>query len=258
MKLAVYQGPSFEGDPGGAIAKIEQMAKASQAAGAHMVVLPELFLPGYNQPDLLPKLAQTKNGAWENQISDIAKRSSCAIAFGWAERDEDKVFNTASVFDRSGKLVARHRKLQLFGPMERSIFDVGEEYTTFKFGTLTAALLICYDIEFSQHAKHLADQGVDLIIVPTANAEDYPNVPKVLVPARALENAITIAYANYCGTEGDLTYSGNSIIVGPDGNQLSVAGRSEALLITDIPLADVKNVQHFSTQKQDLRVIKDL
>lgn len=255
MKLAVYQGPSLEGRHEEALVKIEQMAKASQAAGADMVVFPELFLPGYNQPDLLRKLAQKRDGSWETKVRALAKKFDCAIIFGWAERDGENIFNTASVFGAEGQLLARHRKLQLFGETERSIFDVGDEYTIFHIGDLSVAVLICYDIEFPHHVKNLTDQGVDVIVVPTANPVDCPNVPKVLVPARALENAITIAYANYCGTEGTLTYSGNSIIVGPDGNPLAMAGGSEALLISDLPQSKVQDLTHLSTQKRDLRII---
>ena len=255
MKLAVYQGPSFEGGHEEALAKIDQMAGASQAAGANMVVFPELFLPGYNQPELLVEMAQPSGGSWEARVSALAKKHACAITFGWAERDADNVYNTASVFGSDGQLLARHRKLQLFGEIERSIFEVGDEYTIFRFGDLSVAVLICYDIEFPHHVKTLADQGVDVIIVPTANPDDCPNVPKILVPARALENAIIIAYANYCGIEGDLTYSGNSIIAGPDGNLLAMAGGSETLLITDLPQSKAPKQPHLSTQKQDLRVI---
>jgi predicted amidohydrolase len=78
-----------------------------------------------------------------------------------------------------------------------------------------------------------------------------------LVTERALENAITIAYANYCGTESDLTYSGNSIIASTDGNPLALAGGSETLLITSLPKSKVKNVIHLSTQERDLRIINN-
>ena len=54
-----------------------------------------------------------------------------------------------------------------------------------------------------------------------------------------MENAISVAYCNYCGTEGDATYCGRSLIAGPEGEALASAGMGETLLVTDIPaLAD--------------------
>ena len=53
MKLAIYQGPSTEGDIDSALAVVNANVAASATAGASMVVFPELFLPGYNQPCLL-------------------------------------------------------------------------------------------------------------------------------------------------------------------------------------------------------------
>jgi 5-aminopentanamidase len=251
MKLALYQGPSPAGGISQALTKIGQMVSAARQAGAELVVFPELFLPGYNQPDLIRALAQPRDRAWERAVADIAVTHRCAIVFGWAEQDSDECFNTASVIDDAGQVIARHRKLQLFGAVEPTIFQPGDHYTAFTLGGLRIGVLICYDIEFAHHVRNMADQGVNLIVVPTANPDLYDNVPMVLVPARALENGIAIAYANYCGAEGDLTYSGLSTVVGPGGHVLASAGREEALLIVDIPNPGTAP----NTQQQDRRVL---
>jgi len=84
MKLAIYQGPSTEGDIDAALAVVDRYLAASAIAGADMVVFPELFLPGYNQPDLHKTMAQTKDGPWEEQLAALAKTHSCGITIGWA------------------------------------------------------------------------------------------------------------------------------------------------------------------------------
>lgn len=255
MKLALYQGPSLAGGIGDALAKVDQMASAATRAGAEMIVFPELLLPGYNQPDLIPALAQPCGGTWESAVGKIAATHRCAVVFGWAERDGERLFNTASVLGPDGAVIARHRKLQLFGPIEPTLFSPGTEYTHFELGNLRIGLLICYDIEFAHHARSLANEGVDLIVVPTANPDSYDNVPLVLVPARALENSIAVAYANYCGSEGELVYSGLSTIVGPDGDILASAGRRETLLIVELSPESLGKSPALSTQRQDSRTL---
>ena len=95
-------------------------------------------------------------------------------------------------------------------------------------------LLICYDIEFAPHVAELARAGVELILVPTANMRPYEFVAQVLVPTRAFENQVFLAYANYVGSEGEIEYCGLSSIVAPDGQVLTKAKHSEELLVAEL------------------------
>jgi 5-aminopentanamidase len=146
--------------------------------------------------------------------------------------------------------VANYRKVQLYGGREQSLYKQGAAYVTFDLGGTKAAILICYDVEFAPHVKALADDGVTLICVPTANMHPFTHVVRHTVPAMAANHGVAIAYANYCGAEGELTYVGGSQIVGPHGEVLALAGEGPALLIADIPAADPARV---STQSRDLK-----
>ena len=66
-----------------------------------------------------------------------------------------------------------------------------------------------------------------------------------------LNHALTIAYANYCGSEGDLTYVGGSLIADPYGEPLVQAGTAPALLVADLPM--VLDPSRLSTQGTDYR-----
>jgi predicted amidohydrolase len=115
------------------------------------------------------------------------------------------------------------------------------------------ALLICYDIEFAPLIRDLAGRGAQLILCPTANMQPFTHVAQVTVPAQAVNHAVAIAYANYCGTEGDLTYCGASVLVGADGAIHARAGQAEALLIADLPDPDRSLL---STQLDDFRPVE--
>lgn len=253
MKIALYQGPSPCGDMALAFEKIESMLSSAACAGADMVVFPELFLPGYNQPGFHQSMSQPKDGPWEQDLAKLAIQTQCAITIGWAERDNDAVYNAASCFDKSGAKIAHYRKRQLFGPMEKNSFEFGDAYSIFDFAGSKLALLICYDVEFAPHVEHLRSAGVKLILVPTANPVEYPNVAEVMVRARAMEAGVTIVYANLCGQEQDLTFGGKSLIVGPDGEPLARAGIGETLLITELSVVDEIDPMLISTQSVDYR-----
>ena len=251
MRLALWQGPSPASDLDAACAGAEAALHAAAAIGAAALVLPEVWLPGYNQPDM-PARALSRDSAPLQRLASAAKTTRTALVAGYAERDGDRIYNAGACFGPEGTMLAHHRKIQLYGPRESAIYTPGDTYTTFHLGGETAAILICYDIEFAPHIKSLADRGVSVILCPTANMHPFTHVTRHTIPAMAANHGVTIAYANYCGAEGDLAYVGGSLIAGPHGEILAQAGDHPALLIADIPPRDPARL---STQSPDLRTL---
>ena len=82
----------------------------------------------------------------------------------------------------------------------------------------------------------------------------FVHVVRHTVPAMAANHGVVIAYANFCGEEGDLRYTGGSLIAGPHGEILAQAGETPALLIAEVPGSDPSRL---STQAVDLRRMPD-
>ena len=251
LRLALWQGPSPAGDAALALETLRPALQAAGRLGAALLTAPEVYLPGYNHPEIA-SLAQPRGGDWHRALAQMCREAQCGLVVGYAERDGADVYNASVAFDAQGREIAHYRKIQLYGPREKAIYRPGEAYATFDLNGTRAALLICYDIEFAPHVAALAAQGVTLILTATANMLPFTHVSRYSVPAMAAHHAVSIVYANYCGSEGDLTYSGASLIAGPDGEVLALAGTSPALLIADLASPD----RHLlSTQAQDLRII---
>jgi 5-aminopentanamidase len=251
MRLAVLQTPSPEGDLDAAIDQVERALSAAGAARADALVVPEVFLPGYNLADLAAHALADGAPALQ-RLSAATAVAGTALVLGYAEAQGSRVYNTALCIDPAGRECARYRKVQLYGPREKAIFTPGDAYVTFTLAGRKAALLICYDVEFAPHVAALAHMGTEVILVPTANMAPYSHVVRHTVPAMAANHGLAIAYANYCGSERDLTYVGGSLIVGPHGEVLAQAGDHPALLIADIPGIDPGRV---STQARDFRPV---
>jgi len=251
LRLALWQGPSPAGDTALALATLRPALQAAGRLGVATLVAPEVYLPGYNHPDIV-SLAQPRGGDWHRALAQLCRETQCGLVAGYAERDGTDVFNASVAFDARGREIAHYRKIQLYGLREQAIYRPGEAYAVFDLNGTRAALLICYDIEFAPHVAALAARGVTLILTATANMLPFTHVSRFSVPAMAAHHAVTIVYANYCGTEGDLTYSGASVIAGPDGEPLALAGTTPALLIADVPSPDPRLL---STQSRDLRAI---
>ena len=249
FRLGLYQGHSPSGDIETAFSTIEQVLLASAAMGADLALFPEVYLPGYNAPQMT---AQPLDGDWMQRLGDLAAQHDIAVVIGMAERDGEEMRNTAVAIGPDGQHIATYRKIQLWEDRENALYRRGGEYVVFPYRGRNIGLQICYDIEFPEHTRALMRMGADLILCPTANPKPYDNVNRYAVAARAMENAVTVAYCNFCGPEGELEYVGNSVIAGPEGEPLATAGNAPALLVTDLPARDA-DLERPTEHLKDLR-----
>jgi len=235
MRVALYQCPPLPLEPAANLQRLHQVAL--EAKGADLLVLPEMFLTGYNiGSEAVSVLAEVYNGEWAQQIGRIAKAAGLAIAYGYPERTADgHIYNSVQLIDAHGERLCNYRKTHLFGDLDRSMFSAGEhELPIVEFNGWKLGFLICYDLEFPENARRLALAGAELILVPTANMVPYDFIADVTVRARAFENQCYVAYANYCGHEGDIQYCGQSSIAAPDGSRIAQAGLDEALIVGEL------------------------
>jgi predicted amidohydrolase len=235
MRVALYQCPPLPLDPAGNLQRLHQVAL--EAKGADLLVLPEMFLTGYNiGSDAVSVLAEVYNGEWAQQIGRIAKAAGLAIAYGYPERTaQGQIYNSVQLIDAHGERLCNYRKTHLFGDLDRSMFSAGQhELPIVELNGWKLGFLICYDLEFPENARRLALAGAELILVPTANMVPYDFIADVTVRARAFENQCYVAYANYCGHEGDIHYCGQSSIAAPDGSRIAQAGLDEALIVGEL------------------------
>ena len=253
MIVALYQCVSPAGDPKAGLDLLRKAMQSAASMGVGMLVMPEVFIPGY--ASMTPS-RQDDLAAVNKEIAAACRAFDMAVTLGLPEIQGDCIFNTAVAFDAAGDILARYRKIQLFGPEEKALYTSGDDYVVFDYLGTRFGLLICYDVEFPEHTRALARMGAEVILVPTANMQPFVNVNQVMVPARAAENAITIVYANYCGSEGHLKYVGHSGIFGPDGHALASAGLVPALCAAELPDGSNGIGLPLSTQIADLRPIK--
>ncbi|WP_338488573.1 carbon-nitrogen hydrolase family protein [Pseudomonas trivialis] len=232
MRVALYQCPPLPLDVAGNLKRLHQVAQ--EAAGADVLVLPEMFLSGYNIGlEAAGALAEAQDGDSAQAIAEIARNAGLAIVYGYPERAEDgQVYNAVQLIDAQGQRLCNYRKTHLFGDLDRSMFSAGgDDFPLVELNGWKLGLLICYDLEFPENTRRLALAGAELILVPTANMVPFDFVADITVRARAFENQCYVAYANYCGYEGEIQYCGQSSIAAPDGQRVAQAGLDEALIV---------------------------
>ncbi|NKX49377.1 nitrilase, partial [Arthrobacter deserti] len=202
------------------LARIECAAAAAVRAGADVLLTPELFACGYAPAAVAPQLNEDLARRIGAGAARIADRHRLALAYSAPSAAPEGWHISAVLLDRSGRELLRYNKVHLFGPEERSAFvPASQAPRSVLFDGLRLGLLICYDAEFPESMRALADAGTDVALVPAALAAGFEEVPSVLLRARALESQLAVAYGNHTGSApaagGRLEFGGGSIIIGP-------------------------------------------
>ena len=213
---------------------------------ADLIMLPEMWNGPY-EARLFPTFAEPEGGPSWQFLSDLAKGRHVYLCGGSiAERDGDRVYNTAYVFDPEGRQIAKHRKMHLFDIdvtggqrfRESDTLSPGNDVTTFSTPFCTMGLCICYDFRFPELAGLMVDQGAKVILVPAAfNMTTGPAHWELLFRSRAVDNQVyTVGTAPARNLSASYHSWGHSIVCSPWGEVLSEMDETEGVSITPLDL----------------------
>lgn len=236
----------------------EYVAKAKQQ-GAALVIFPELSLTGYTLRDELFELAEKIPGPSMNAIEKIAKRHEVYIVFGMPElsgKTQATIYNTAVLVGPEG-YIGKYRKMHLPTHSvfeEKRYFRPGYQVGAFETGIGKIGLIICYDIYFPEVCRLTRLEGAQMVVCISASPAIRKTFFETLTVARAIENAVFLAYVNLVGIEDGLQFWGGSRLIAPNGKIIAKAKYDEEdLVVGEVDYADIKPVETFVPALKDLR-----
>ncbi|MFH8517107.1 carbon-nitrogen hydrolase family protein [Streptomyces gelaticus] len=235
LRTALLQNSGRPGHVAENIEVLDGAARRAADAGARLLVCPELFLTGYAIGAEVPRLAEPADGPSALAVGEIAARHGLAVLYGYPEREGEQIFNAAQLIGPDGTALANYRKTHLFGGFEQEWFTPGEQAVVqAELDGVRIGIVICYDVEFPENVRAHALAGTDLLLVPTAVMHPFQFVAESVVPVRAFENQMYVAYVNRTGQEGEFEFVGLSCLAGPDGAVRSRAGRGKELVVGEV------------------------
>jgi predicted amidohydrolase len=200
--------------------------------------------------------ALTRIEDFEEQMQQMAVKHKIWILPGSVFHKVDgKIYNTASVIDPEGNVVARYRKMFPFYPYEVGVTP-GHEFCVFdvpdvgRFG-----VSICYDMWFPETTRTLAVMGAEVILHPTLTGTIDREIELSIARSSAAINQCYFFDINGLDAGG----SGRSIVCGPEGRVLYQADNNEEMIPIEINMEKVRRSRELGVLRlgQPLKSFRD-
>ena len=219
MRVSIAQIHLEDGNKRSNLKRIENAIESAIFEKSDLLVLPELSLTGFANYEDMMEIAEGRNGESLREIIQILNGSDLKVVYSFAEKSSDgsKVYNTTCVVSADYGVEAKYRKIHPFG-FEKSTFSSGTELVSFEVKGRKLGILVCFDIEFPEVSRLLAEQHqVEVLVVPSANMKPYGKFHRTYSLSRAMENHNFVIYCNRVGKYEENLYLGESCIISPLG-----------------------------------------
>ncbi|MCF8070185.1 MAG: N-carbamoylputrescine amidase [Desulfobacterales bacterium] len=243
--------------------KAEILIRKSAKAGAHIILLQELFMTPYFCQDIDPEYLNYAEEADNHPVlarmAGLAKELSVVLPISFFEKANRAYFNSLMMIDADGKSLGLYRKTHIPDHpkyYEKFYFNPGDTgFKVFKTQYGKIGIGICWDQWFPESARILSLMGADVIFYPTAIGADVENFQERLsrqwqrvMQGHAAANIVPVCAANRIGEEqghnGSMTFFGSSFIANEIGEKTAEAGYSEEKILTaDFDFQEIEQVR---------------
>ena len=243
MGIAALQHDIVWEDAAATCARLVPMIAEAAADGAGLIVLTEMFGPGFSLA--ADRISEPPGGPTEQFLVDRAASNGVWIGGSIPTRDRDDA-HPVNRFLLVGPDGTRHHydKLHPFTfADEHEHYRAGDEPVTVDIGGLRVSLFVCYDLRFANAFWERAS-GTDVHLVVANWPASRRYHWRTLLRARAIENQAYVVGVNRVGEAEGLTYVGDSVIVDPSGEVLAEGvDDTEGVVIADVDPGRVAEVR---------------
>ena len=243
FRLTMAQLNATVGDLAGNAAQALEAWKVAKRAGADMVMLPEMFVTGYQVQDLVLKPAFTRDTI--AQIQGLAQ--SCvegpAMGIGGPFRDQTGLYNAYYILagGRIQTVIKKHILPNDDVFDEKRLYQSADVSGPYRVGNLRIGTPICEDAWHADVPEALAESGAEVLFVPNGSpfARGKMDVRMAHMVARVVETGLPLVYVNMVGGQDDQVFDGGSFVLNPGGAlALSLPLFEDCIAHVDFELTD--------------------
>ncbi len=245
MKISILQLDVKVCNPEENYINAKNMIKKAAEEKADVVCLPEMWNVGFLSKNCINHYCDVDGKITKNMFNNLASEYNVNIVAGSvANKRENELYNTSYIFNKKGNCIAEYEKIHLFSYMkEDEVFGKGNRLVTFEIDNVKCGIIICYDLRFLEIIRKQALQGIKILFVVAQWPKERIENWEILNRARAIENQIFVVAANGCGKFDDITYGGNSLIIGPNGDILAKGNSKQSIISCDIDIDEIDKVR---------------
>ena len=233
MKVASIQLAVIENDKDATLKKAGDAIE--KCSDADLVILPEIWNIGFMSFDRYIKEAEDINGPTITLLKTLAQKTGVFLHTGsFVEKENNQYYNTSLLLSPKGKILAKYRKIHLFGynSKETQILSPGSDPIVVETPFGNIGMATCFDLRFPELFRIMVGKGAEIFLV--SSAWPYPRLEPwiMLNRVRALENQCFLISANSAGINCGSQFVGHSMVVDPWGTILAGAGDEEMIVKT--------------------------
>ena len=251
MRLALVQMPNYGSVKLNLNRSLQAIETASEQ-GAELVLFPEVqlteFFPQYQGQDV-SKYAVSIDGEIVNRFCDICRKNKISAVPNLYLLENGKTYDASIFIDNHGeikgiqKMVHVAQAEQFYEQDYYTPSDEGFRVFDTEFGKI--GIVVCFDRHYPESIRTETLQGADLILIPTVNTKAEPSIMfEWELRVQAFQNSVILAMCNRIGTEGNMCFSGESIVVDAKGEVLAKADDTEQILYVDIDIQQALKIRN--------------
>lgn len=254
LRVAAVQAEAEAGNVERNVATAASWVAKAADEGATLVVLPELFIPGYDPATLRDEPDRcdvTPDDPRLRPLADAAATAAVTVVVGASVREPNGDRSLALlVFSPDRQVRTAYAKQHLWDA-ERGIFTPGLHGSSLVLGGWDVGLGICYDGCFPEHARAATDAGALVYVCPSAYVAGSEHRRDLYYAARAIDNGIYVVFAGLVGPCGALEFTGGTAVYDPQGRAVGKVDGGDGMVVVDLDLAAVEEARRINPYERD-------
>lgn len=250
MRIAMVQ-MSHAGSVELNVAKSLRAIEAAARQHADLVLFPEVqlteFFPQYAGQDVR-KYQASIDSVIMHEFCDACWKNHIMAVPNLYLSENGKAYDASVLIDKNGDILGIQKMVHVAQAKqfyEQDYYTPSDDgFHVFETPLGKIGIVVCFDRHYPESIRTEALQGADLILIPTVNTKAEPSeMFEWELRVQAFQNSVILAMCNRVGTEGEMDFSGESIVVDANGAVLAKADDSETIVYVDVDLAETKRIR---------------